>query len=126
MTKKAKAKTSGDWRAATLDRMRSLIMEAAPDAVEERKWAKASNPRGVPVWSHDGIICTGETYTNRVKLTFAQGAALKDPKRLFNSSMSGGTRRAIDIHEGDEVNAAAFKALVHQAAAFNSSRKKSK
>ncbi|MGA2409905.1 MAG: DUF1801 domain-containing protein [Candidatus Binataceae bacterium] len=107
----------GDWRGATLSRMRELIREAAPDAVEEWKW------RGTPVWSHDGIICTGESYKKVVKLTFAKGASLKDPDRLFNSSLDGNARRAIDIHEGEVVNESAFKALVRQAAAFNSSGK---
>jgi hypothetical protein len=117
MTKSAKR--PADWREATLDRMRTLIMDADPDAVEERKWAMASKPAGIPVWSHDGIICTGETYKSVVKLTFARGASLKDPKRLFNSSLGGGTRRAIDIREGEEVNAAAFMELVRAAVAHN-------
>jgi hypothetical protein len=106
----------GDWRGETLGRMRKLIKEADPDAVEEWKW------RGTPVWSHDGIICTGESYKAVVKLTFAKGASLKDPARLFNASLDGNTRRAIDIHEGEEVGEAAFKALVRQAVALNSSR----
>jgi hypothetical protein len=105
-----------DWRGETLGRMRKLIKQADPDVVEEWKW-------GIPVWSHDGIICTGESYKNAVKLTFAKGASLKDPSRLFNSSLEGGTRRAIDIHEGEEVDASAFKTLVRQAVAFNSSGK---
>ena len=117
-----KKKTSNDWREATLDRMRTLIMEADPGAIEERKWAMASKPAGIPVWSHDGIICTGETYKSVVKLTFARGASLRDPKRLFNSSLAGGTRRAIDIHEGEVVDAAAFKALVRGAVALNKAR----
>jgi hypothetical protein len=117
-----KKKTSNDWREATLDRMRTLVMEADPDAVEEQKWAMASKPGGIPVWSHDGIICTGETYKTVVKLTFARGASLKDPKRLFNSSLAGGTRRAIDIHEGEVVDAAAFKALVRGAVALNKAK----
>lgn len=109
-----------DWRKETLDRMRGLIMEAVPDMVEEQKWRKPSNGmKGVPVWSHNGIVCTGETYKNAVKLTFAQGAALKDPSKLFNASLEGGTRRAIDIHEGETVNARAFKALVKAAAMNN-------
>ena len=112
----------GDWRGRTLARMRALIMEADPDVVEEWKWAKATNP-GTPVWSHDGIICTGESYTSVVKLTFAKGAALKDPARLFNASLDGNVRRAIDIHEGEEVDASAFKALVRQAGALNASGK---
>jgi len=105
----------GDWRGETLDRMRTLIKEADPDVVEEWKWMD------VPVWSHDGIICTGESYKKVVKLTFAKGASLKDPTRLFNSSLDGNVRRAIDIHEGEQVDAAAFKALVRQAVALNSS-----
>src|ERR1700677_3433104 len=104
----------GDWRGETLSRMRKLIKQADPDVVEEWKW------RGIPVWSHDGIICTGETYKKVVKLTFAKGASLKDPARLFNSSLEGNVRRAIDIHEGEEVNESAFQALVRQAVALNS------
>jgi hypothetical protein len=110
----------GDWRGATLGRMRTLIKEADPDVVEEIKWVKSSNP-GTPVWSHDGIICTGESYRDVVKLTFFKGASLRDPARLFNSSLDGNARRAIDIHEGDEVDATAFTALVRQAVALNSS-----
>jgi len=114
----------GDWRGKTLGRMRTLINEADPDVVEEWKWAKATNP-GTPVWSHGGsIICTGESYKSVVKLTFAKGASLKDPKRLFNSSLDGNLRRAIDIHEGEEVDASAFKALVLQAVALNRSGKR--
>jgi hypothetical protein len=109
----------GDWRGATLKRMRKLIKEADPDVIEGWKW------RGTPVWSHDGIICTGETYKQVVKLTFAKGASLKDPARLFNASLEGNTRRAIDIHEGKEVDETAFKALIHQAIALNSSGKSS-
>jgi hypothetical protein len=112
----------GDWRGETLGRMRKLIKEADPDVVEELKWIKRSSP-GTPVWSHDGIICTGESYKNVVKLTFAKGASLKDPARLFNSSLDGNVRRAIDIHEGEEVDESAFKALVRQAVALNSSGK---
>ncbi len=112
----------GDWRGATLGWMRKLIKEADPDVVEEWKWVKPTNP-GVPVWSHNGMICTGESYKNVVKLTFAKGAALRDPAHLFNSSLEGNTRRAIDIHEGEEVDASAFKALVRQAVALNSSGK---
>ncbi|MEZ5919963.1 MAG: DUF1801 domain-containing protein [Parvularculaceae bacterium] len=109
-----------DWRSETLAHMRGLIMDANPDIVEEVKWRKPSNNmKGVPVWSHDGIICTGETYKNYVKLTFAKGASLPDPAKLFNASLTGGTRRAIDIHEGDSVNARAFKALVKAAILFN-------
>src|SRR5947208_1858417 len=112
----------GDWRGATLSRMRTLIKTADPDVVEEWKWVKPTKP-GTPVWSHDGIICTGETYKSIVKLTFAKGASLKDPGRLFNSNLEGNTRRAIDIHEGEDVDESAFKALVRQAAALNSSGK---
>src|SRR5437867_9907076 len=112
----------GDWRGATLSRMRELIKGADPDVVEEWKWVKPTNP-GTPTWSHDGIICTGETYKSIVKLTFAKGASLKDPARLFNSSLDGNTRRAIDIHEGEEVDESAFKALVRQAVALNGSGK---
>ena len=106
-----------DWRGETLGRMRTLIKEADPDVVEEWKWM------GTPVWSHDGIICTGESYKDKVKLTFAKGASVKDPARLFNSSLDGNVRRAIDIHEGEKVDEAAFKALVRQAVAVNSSGK---
>ena len=113
----------GDWREETLARMRALILEADPGMVEERKWKKASNPMGVPVWSHDGMVCTGETYKQAVKLTFARGASLPDPSGLFNSSLEGGTRRAIDIHEGEEVDADAFKALVQAAVALNGAPK---
>ena len=108
----------GDWRGETLGRMRQLITEADPDVVEEWKWM------GTPVWSHDGIICTGESYKNYVKLTFAKGAALSDPARLFNSSLDGNVRRALDIHEGEAVDEAAFKALVRQAIDLNSSKAK--
>jgi hypothetical protein len=108
----------GDWRGETLGRMRKLIKQADPDVVEEWKWVKPTRP-GTPVWSHDGIICTGESYKSVVKLTFAKGASLKDPARLFNASLEGNTRRAIDIHEGEEVDASAFKALVRQAVALN-------
>ena len=111
-------KELGDWRGKTLAHVRALITQAVPDVVEEWKW------RGVPVWSHDGIICTGETYKSAVKLTFAKGASLKDPAKLFNSSLEGNTRRAIDIHEGVEINADAFKALIKAAAALNGSKKK--
>jgi hypothetical protein len=103
--------------------MRSLIKDADPDVVEEWKWVKPTNP-GTPVWSHDGIICTGEAYTQAVKLTFARGASLKDPTGLFNASLEGNMRRAIDLREGDEVDAAAFKTLVREAVAFNTSPKK--
>jgi hypothetical protein len=111
-----------DWRGKTLRRMRTLIKEADPDVVEEWKWVKPTKP-GTPVWSHDGIICTGESYKNAVKLTFAKGASLKDPARLFNSSLDGNVRRAIDIHEGENVDEAAFRALVRQAVALNRSGK---
>ncbi len=110
----------GDWRGETLSRMRELIKEADPDVVEEIKWVKATNP-GTPTWSHDGIICTGESYKSVVKLTFAKGASLEDPAKLFNSSLEGNVRRAIDIREGEEVDAAAFKALIRAAIAFNTS-----
>jgi hypothetical protein len=112
-----KIKELNDWRGATLARVRSLIKEAAPEAVEEWKW------RGVPVWSHGGIICTGETYKTVVKLTFAKGAALKDSSRLFNSSLEGNTRRAIDIHEGDTIDEGALKALIRAAVALNTSKR---
>jgi hypothetical protein len=112
----------GDWRGETLARVRTLIREADPEVVEEVKWRKPSNAmRGVPVWEHDGIICTGETYKAVVKLTFAKGALLKDPSRLFNSSLEGNTRRAIDIHEGDKINEKALKALIRAAVALNKS-----
>ena len=113
-----KIKELGDWRGKTLAAVRALIKQAVPDVVEELKW------RGVPVWSHDGIICTGETYKSAVKLTFAKGASLKDPSKLFNSSLEGNTRRAIDIHEGVEINADAFKTLIRAAAALNGAKKK--
>ena len=109
-----------DWREETLARMRALILEADPEMIEERKWKKPSNAMtGIPVWSHHGIVCTGETYTKVVKLTFAQGAKLPDPSRLFNSSLEGNMRRAIDIHEGEKVDARAFKALIKAAVAHN-------
>ena len=108
----------GDWRGKTLNRMRKLIKAADPDVVEEWKWVKPTKP-GTPVWSHDGIICTGETYKSVVKLTFPKGASLKDPARLFNSSLEGNVRRAIDIHEGEKVDESAFKAIVRQAVALN-------
>ena len=112
----------GDWRGKTLTRMRTLIKDADPDVVEELKWVKPTNP-GTPTWSHDGIICTGEPYKSVVKLTFAKGGSLKDPARLFNSGLDGNVRRAIDIREGEEVDASAFKALVREAVALNSSGK---
>jgi len=126
----ARIKKLGDWRGKMLARVRSLIKEADPDVVEEVKWRKPSNAMlGVPVWEHDGIICTGETYKNYVKLTFARGASVKDPSGLFNASLEGNTRRAIDIREGDKINEKALKALVRSAVALNTSvrsRKKAK
>jgi hypothetical protein len=113
-------KELGDWRGKTLSQLRTLIQQADPEVVEEWKW------RGVPVWSHDGIICTGETYKSVVKLTFAKGAALEDPSGLFNSSLDGNVRRAIDVHEGEKIDAAALKALVRAAAALNASSTKAK
>jgi len=116
---------AGGWREETLARMRALILEADPEISEERKWKKPSNAmKGVPVWSHDGIVCTGETYSKVVKLTFARGASVPDPSHLFNSSLEGNTRRAIDIHEGETVDARAFRALVKAAVAQNSSVRK--
>ena len=114
---------SDDWRAETLARVRKLIAEAAPEAVEEVKWRKPSNPAGVPTWSQGGLICTGETYRDKVKLTFAKGASLPDPHKLFNASLDAGTRRAIDLREGDTMDAAAFKALVKAAVTRNADRK---
>jgi hypothetical protein len=123
----ARIKKLGDWRGETLARVRALIKEADPAIVEEVKWRKPSNGMlGVPVWEHDGIICTGETYKAAVKLTFANGAALDDPSGLFNSSLDGNVRRAIDIHEGEKINEKAFKALIRAAVALNTSKKKSK
>ena len=120
MEKKPNGTSPGGWREKTLARMRELILEADPEMTEERKWKKPSNKMtGVPVWSHDGIVCTGETYKDVVKLTFARGATIPDPKHLFNSSLEGNTRRAIDIHEGDKIDAGAFKALVKAAVAQN-------
>jgi hypothetical protein len=118
----AKLAALGDWRGATLAKIRRLIHEADPDVVEEVKWRKPSNPLGVPTWSQAGIICTGETYKDKVKLTFARGAALEDPSRLFNSSLDGGTRRAIDIHEGDTIDEVALKGLIREAVLLNVSR----
>ena len=114
----AKIKELDDWRGETLSRLRALVKEADPEVVEEWKW------RGVPVWSHDGLICTGETYKSVVKMTFAKGAALKDPSRLFNSSLEGNVRRAIDVHEGDTINEDALKALIRAAVALNRSKTK--
>ena len=119
----AKIETLVDWRGETLSRLRDLIKQADPDVTEDVKWRKPSNAMsGVPTWEHGGIICTGETYKDKVKLTFARGAALEDPSRLFNSSLGGGTRRAIDIREGDWIDEAAFKALIRAAVAENIAR----
>ena len=115
-----KINSLNDWRGKTLAHLRQLIHEADPAIQEECKWVKPSNPGGVPIWSHDGIVCTGETYKQAVKLTFARGASLDDPKRLFNSSLEGGTRRAIDFREGDKFNETAFKQLIRAAVAANS------
>ena len=120
----AKIASLNDWRGASLARMRRLIREADPDVVEQVQWRKPSNPSGVPTWSHAGLICTGEVYKDKVKLTFARGAALEDPKGLFNTGFGGGTRRAIDLHQGEEVDAPAFKALIGEAIAANLARKK--
>jgi hypothetical protein len=118
----ARIKALNDWRGETLARVRAVIREACPDVVEEVKWRKPSNAMlGVPVWEHAGIICTGETYKNCVKLTFAKGASLRDPSRLFNASLEGNTRRAIDIHEGDKIDEKALKALIRAAVALNTS-----
>jgi hypothetical protein len=122
----AKIAGLGDWRGATLARLRSLILAAGPEVVEAVKWRKPSNPAGVPVWEHDGIICTGETYKAYVKLTFAKGAALPDPAGLFNASLEGGTRRAIDLREGEELDPAAFQALIREAAALNAATAKTR
>jgi len=116
----ARIRELGDWRGETLSRIRALVREADPEAVEEWKWAKATNP-GTPVWSHDGIICTGETYKSVVKTTFAKGASLEDPSGLFNSSREGNVRRAIDFHEGDKIDEKALTALVRAAVALNTS-----
>jgi hypothetical protein len=113
-----KIKELSDWRGKTLAKVRAIVHQADPEIVEEWKWAKATSP-GTPVWSHGGIVCTGETYKDVVKMTFAKGAALKDPTRLFNSSLEGNTRRAIDIHEGDTIDAAALKELIRSAVALN-------
>jgi len=120
----ARSKGPGDWRGKTLEQVRRLIKEADPEVVEEWKWKKATNP-GTPVWSHSGGICTGETYKNVVKLTFFRGAALKDPSGLFNSSLDGNVRRAIDIHEGEKIDEKAFKTLVRAAVTLNKSKTKS-
>ena len=118
----ARIQSLGDWRGEMLSRLRALIKEADPEVVEECKWVKPSNPWGVPVWSHNGILCTGESYKSAVKLTFAKGAALDDPAGLFNSSLDGNVRRAIDFHEGDKVNEKALKALIRAAVALNASK----
>jgi hypothetical protein len=115
---------AGDWRGDIIARARALIEEADPGVVEETKWKKPSNPAGVPTWSHAGIICTGERYKTHVKFTFARGAALPDPTKLFNASLEAGTRRAIDLQEGDALNEKAFKALIRAAVALNKSKKK--
>ena len=120
----AKIASLGGWRGETLSRARALIRDAEPGIVEQVKWRKPSKPAGVPVWEADGIVCTGETYKDKVKLTFASGAALPDPARLFNSSLEGNTRRAIDLYEGDAIDEAAFKELVRAAAAWNRAKRK--
>ena len=117
----AKIKELGEWRGKMLSHLRTLIKEADPDVVEEWKWVKPTNP-GTPVWSHDGLICTGETYKNVVKMTFAKGAALEDPSGLFNSSLGGNTRRAIDYHEGEKIDEEALKALIREAVTLNEAR----
>jgi len=123
---KKKASSNGaspaDWRADVLARVRTLIQQADPEVIEEVKWRKPSNPAGVPVWSHDGIICTGETYKTAVKLTFAKGASLPDPTGLFNASLEGNTRRAIDIHEQDQLDEPALEALIRAAVALNTAK----
>jgi len=119
----ARIKELGDWRGEMLARVRALVKEADPEVVEEWKWAKATSP-GTPVWSHDGLICTGETYRSVVKMTFAKGAALEDPAGLFNASLGGNTRRAIDIHEGEEIDEKALKGLIRAAVTLNQSRTK--
>jgi hypothetical protein len=118
----AKIEELGDWRGEMLARLRALIRQADPEVIEECKWIKPSNPTGVPVWSHGGILCTGEIYKSTVKLTFAKGAQLEDPSGLFNSSLDGNVRRAIDFHEGDKVNDKALKALIRAAVALNTAR----
>ena len=118
----ARIQKPGDWRVEMLARLRALIEQADPEVVEERKWKKPSKPEGTPVWSHDGIICTGETYKSAVKMTFAKGAFLNDPAGLFNSSLQGGTRRAIDFHEGEKVNEQALKNLIRAAVALNGAK----
>jgi len=120
----AKIKALGNWRGEMLARVRALIKEADPDVVEEVKWRKPTNPMGVPVWEHVGLVCTGETYKDKVKLTFAKGAALDDPSGLFNSSLDGNVRRAIDFQEGDTIDDKAFKALIRAAVALNTSNQR--
>ncbi len=115
----AKIRQYDDWRGETLSKLRNLIKAVDPEVVEEVKWRKPSNPLGVPTWSHNGIICTGETYKDKVKLTFAKGASLDDPSGLFNSSLDGNTRRAIDFHEGDPIDEEAFQAIIHGAVSLN-------
>ena len=115
---------AGDWRSAALERIRKLIEQVDPEIVETVKWRKPSNPAGLPVWEADGIVCTGETYRDKVKLTFAKGASLPDPAGLFNSSLTGGTRRAIDVFEGEEIDGDALQALVREAVALNRATKK--
>lgn len=122
----ARLADAADWRAATLAHLRELIREAVPGVVEEVKWVKPSNPAGVLAWSFDGLICTGEVYRDKVKLTFARGASLPDPAGLFNASLDAGTRRAIDVREGETIDAGAFRELVRAAAAFNSAAKAAK
>ena len=119
----ARIRELGDWRGKTLSRVRALIKQAEPAVVEEVKWRKPTNPAGVPVWYHDGMICTGETYKTNVRLTFAKGALLKDPKGLFNASLEGNALRAIVIHEGDKIDEKAFKALVRAAVVLNASKR---
>jgi hypothetical protein len=122
----AKIKALGDWRGETLARVRALIKQADPEVIEEVKWRKPSNPLGVPVWEHDGIICTGETYKSYVKLTFAKGASIADPSGLFNASLEGNMRRAIDLYEGDKLDEKAFKTLIRAAVAMNTSARAKK
>jgi hypothetical protein len=122
----ARIASLGDWRGEMLTQIRAMIHEAAPDVVEQVKWRKPTNPSGVPVWEHDGILCTGETYKDKVKITFARGAALEDPAGLFNASLNGNLRRAIDIHEGDKLNKAAFKKLIRAAVKLNNAGKSTK
>jgi hypothetical protein len=117
----ARIKELGDWRGETLAKIRALIKQADPEVVEEVKWRKPSAPAGVPVWSHDGMICTGETYKSHIKLTFAKGAELEDPKGLFNAGLDSKMRRAIDLHEGDQIDEAAFETLIREAVALNES-----